>query len=71
MTVKTSVELGEVEAIHEDTVQEFQNKIVGITNQNTANCENYFRKKLRLKVWKSWLKIRLYTKIKHAKASEA
>ena len=40
-------------------------------DQNTANCENYFRKKLRLKIWKAWLKTRAYTRLKHTKAFEA
>jgi hypothetical protein len=52
-------------------LDEFKNKIIRAKDQNTANCEHYFKKKLRLKIWKAWMKTRAYSKMKYSKASEA
>lgn len=38
---------------------------------NTANCEHYFRKKYRNKIWHAWQKTRYNARMKKIKAEEA
>jgi hypothetical protein len=49
---------------YRQTVQWWTNKINNTKDQNTSNCEHYFRKLKRNRVWFAWLKMRKLQKIR-------
>lgn len=68
--LRASTELSSVSAIYSETVENFSNKMVKIKDQNMANCEHYFKKLRRNRVWFAWLKARKYAQLKAVRKVE-